>query len=236
MSLTASIDTEAITAPIRFAVDGRSYEIDLTAPNAAALREALASYVASVRHQGTATVTDEGAVAPSTDGWVKEVGARLDSKLHRLVEIDPAIASTDPAALADQLVAAVPTRHDLDRLTGPFYDTAGLTKWLGVTRQALDERTKKATLLMCPLEDGTRVYPAWQFSNDRTTIPHFTDVLKILRAGANSAWTVATWLKTPISELGDGNGDVDAATWLDSGGDPEVVLAMARADADRWAR
>jgi hypothetical protein len=152
--------------------------------------------------------------------------------LHRLVEIDPAIADTDPAELAEQLLAAVPTRHDLDRLTGPFYDTAGLTKWLDVSRQALDDRTKKGTLLMCPLQDGTRVYPAWQFRNDRTTVPHLAALLKILRVGAESPWTVATWLRTPLSQL-DG---VDPVSWLDRGGEPEAVLAVARADADRWSR
>lgn len=232
MSPTASSTSlKSETAAVKFAEDDHSYEIDLSAPNAAALRDALATFVASTRDKAIAA-HPELPEPPSTDGWVKEVSARLDSKLHRLVEIDPAIAATDPAALADQLVAAVPTRHDLDRLTGPFYDTAGLTRWLGVTRQALDDRTKKGTLLMCPLADGTRVYPAWQFRNDRTTVPHLTQVLKVLRAGAKSPWTVATWLRTPISEFGD----VDAVTWLDRGGDPEAVVAVARADADRWSR
>jgi hypothetical protein len=234
VSTTASSKgLEYETSPLKLTMNGHLIEIDLSAPQAAPVRDALRTYVAaSARDIGIATGPAESAVAPSTDDWVEEVGARLGSGLHRLVEIDPAIAATDPAELADRLVASVPTRHDLDRLTGPFYDTSGLTKWLGVTRQALDDRTKKGTLLMCPLADGTRVYPAWQFRTDRTTVPHLAEALKILRAGASSAWTVATWLRTPIGEFGD----VDAVTLLDRGGDAEVVLAVARADADRWSR
>jgi Lsr2 len=232
----SSTDLKSETTTVEFGLDGSIYEIDLSPPDAAALRDALATFVTSARRKSVArapaTNPAELAATPSTEGWVKEVGELLDSQLHRLVEIDPAIADTNPAELAEQLVAAVPTRHDLDRLTGPFYDTAGLTKWLDVSRQALDDRTKKGTLLMCPLQDGTRVYPAWQFRNNRTTVPHLARVLKILRVGAESPWTVATWLRTPLSKLGG----VDPVSWLDRGGEPEAVLTAARADADRWSR
>lgn len=231
----SSTDLKSETTTVEFGLDGSTYEIDLSPPEAAALRDSLATFVTSARRKSAARATANAAdltATPSTEGWVKEVGELLDGKLHRLVEIDPAIADTDPAELAEQLVSAVPTRHDLDRLTGPFYDTAGLTKWLDVSRQALDDRTKKGTLLMCRLQDGTRVYPAWQFRNNRTTVPHLAEALKILRVGAESPWTVATWLRTPLSKL-DG---VDPVSWLDRGGEPEAVLAVARADADRWSR
>jgi len=231
----SSTGLKSETTTVKFGLDGSAYEIDLSPQEAAVLRDSLATFVTSARRRsaaGATTSPTDVAAAPSVEGWIKEVGELLDGKLHRLVEIDPAIAETDPAELAEQLVAAVPTRHDLDRLTGPFYDTPGLTKWLGVSRQALDDRTKKGTLLMCPLQDGTRVYPAWQFRDNTTTVPHLIEALKILRAGAESPWTVATWLRTPLAKLAG----VDPVSWLDRGGEPEAVLAIARADADRWSR
>jgi len=220
-SASTSPELAFVTA---LAADGNTVEIDLTRPDAAPVREALSAYVASVQTGATGR-------ASAGETWVREVGERLDDGLHRLLRDDPSIADTDPATLADHLVAAVPTRHDLDVLTGPFYDTSGLTKWLGITRQALDARANKGSLLMCPLADGTRVYPAWQFRTDKTTVPHLAEAVRILRAGAKSPWTVATWLRTPLREFDDN----DAVTWLDRGHDPDRVLRAASEDATRWA-
>ncbi|MDV6305359.1 hypothetical protein R3P93_22575 [Rhodococcus cerastii] len=47
----------------------------------------------------------------------------------------PAEVFGDVEAIATAMVAALPTSHPYDRLVGPFYDTAGLTKWLGVSHQ-----------------------------------------------------------------------------------------------------
>jgi hypothetical protein len=155
MSPTASSPTSFGSVTVK--LDDCSYEIDLSKPDAAPLRAALERYVASRGEAANAGVTGQSASAspPSTDEWVEAIAVRLDSELHRLVHNDPSMTATDPAAVADRLLAAVPTRHDLDLLTGPFYDTTGLIKWLGVTRQALDARANTGSLLMCPLEDGT---------------------------------------------------------------------------------
>lgn len=230
MSPTPS-KSPGLKSTVAFGADGETYEIDLSNANAARLRDALAEYVASARteqvgHSGTSARE----LSRPQEEWLKEVGERLDDGLHRAVQHDPAIAHTDPAVLADRLVAAVPTRHDLDTLTGPFYDTSGLTKWLSISRQALDARARNHTLLMCPLADGTRVYPVWQFRRDGSTVPHLAEALRILLPAARSPWTVATWLRTRLSEFEND----DAVTWLDGGRDPEPVLAAAREDAERW--
>ena len=51
--------------------------------------------------------------------------------------------------LAARMVAALPSVHPWDTAIGPFYDTAGLMLWLGVTRQALADRERRGTLLAC---------------------------------------------------------------------------------------
>ena len=76
MSSAASSSTSSTSVTLKF--DDSSYEIDLSKPDAAPLRAALASYVASQRESESAGRTREGASAapPSNDEWVKEVGAR----------------------------------------------------------------------------------------------------------------------------------------------------------------
>jgi hypothetical protein len=80
----------------------------------------------------------------------------------------------DPDEVAKTMVAALPVAHPFNAATGPFYDTPGLVKWLGITRQALHHRVKTGQLLACPTEDGHTVYPAWQFTTEGGTIPHLT--------------------------------------------------------------
>jgi hypothetical protein len=75
------------------------------------------------------------------------------------------------------------------------------------------------------------VYPAWQFTEDGTTVPHLAEVLGVLRAGTDSPWTQALWLCAPAEYL-DGS---TPAEWLAAGRDPAPVLLAARADAARWA-
>lgn len=50
--LVDDLDGSEAAEQVEFAVDGRSYEIDLSAENSAKLREALAPYVAAARRAG----------------------------------------------------------------------------------------------------------------------------------------------------------------------------------------
>lgn len=52
VTLVDDLDGSQAEEQVSFAVDGRSYEIDLSEDNAARLRDALASYVAAARRSG----------------------------------------------------------------------------------------------------------------------------------------------------------------------------------------
>lgn len=166
-------------------------------------------------------------------GMIDVATARVRELLIHLAANSPELVEADPLELADRMVASIPVRHRYDAVLGPFYDTTGLRKWLGLTRQALASRVRAGSLLACPTEDGQLVYPAWQFRSDGTTVPHLPAVIKILRPQAKTPWTVATWLRTAGGNDLDG---MDAVSWLDAGRDPEPILEQARADGARWGR
>jgi hypothetical protein len=88
-------------------------------------------------------------------------------------------ANMDPEEIGDPddlAAGALPASHPFDAVIGPFYDTTGLTKWLGVSRQALHQRVKVGSILGCPLDDGAIVYPAWQFVDNDATAPGLADL------------------------------------------------------------
>ncbi len=149
----------------------------------------------------------------------------------RAAGVDPE-ALGDPDELAERVAASAPLAPSpLEELTGPFYDTAGLRAWLAVSRQALLDRVKARTLLGMQTGNRTWVYPAWQFTPDRGTIPHLATLLRTLSEGSTDPWTWALWLCAPDEDL-DG---MTSAQWLAAGRDPQPVLAEAQRDAARWA-
>jgi hypothetical protein len=54
------LDGSEASGTVSFALDGKSYEIDLSDDNAARLRDSLASFVAAARRSGTATRRGRG--------------------------------------------------------------------------------------------------------------------------------------------------------------------------------
>ncbi|NKS54637.1 hypothetical protein GS500_17495 [Rhodococcus hoagii] len=142
----------------------------------------------------------------------------------------PAETFADVEAIADAMSAALPTSHVYDQIVGPFYDTAGLTRWWRVSRQAVSKKVATNTVIACRLDDGQWVYPTWQFTDGGAVHPALVEVWRILRAAADP-WTAALWLCTPQDGL-DGR---SAADWLTGGGPIDPVRAVARADAQRWA-
>lgn len=124
----------------------------------------------------------------------------------------------------------MPGTHVYDQLVGPFHDTAGLVRWLGVTRQALAKRTTAGTLIGCQLADGTWVYPAWQFTATGVPHPDLLSLWQVLRTGADP-WTCASWLRAPNPALGG----CDAVTHILEEHPVDPALDAAHADAERWA-
>ena len=137
----------------------------------------------------------------------------------------------DPERIADAMVAALPLGHVFDEVAGPFYDTAGLSRWLGISRQALHQKVTRRAILACPLADGGVVYPTWQFLDSGATIPSLAEVLATLAQGTDDAWMIALWMRAPSEHL---DGD-PPSEWLREGRDPQRVIAMARQVASSWA-
>lgn len=173
----------------------------------------------------------------AANAQINELSVQLARAVRkRLARVDPhALQQLGPAReVAETWAEQLPlTPSPLEDLTGPFYDTPSLRKWLGVTRQALDSRARHGSILALTTGDGARVYPAWQWRTDKSTVPHLGEVLPLLLAGSRDPWTAALWMTSPV-DWGDGRA-VPAWKWLDEDRDPTSVLNEARADGARWA-
>lgn len=157
--------------------------------------------------------------------------ARYQAEFERLRAAGADVARLgDPDELAARVAASTPLAPSpWEEITGPFYDTAGLTAWLGISRQALGDRVKHLSIFGLQTGDGQWVYPAWQFSADRAPIPHLAELLRILAHGTADRWTWLLWLTAPSAD------GALAYEVLASGKDAAALLAEARADAARWA-
>jgi len=158
---------------------------------------------------------------------IDEVAAGLRHRLRGL-QADQA-QQIDPAWVAAAMLDAVPTAHPWEKL-GPFYDSAGLTAWQGITRQALHQKVKHHQILAPTTGNGQRVYPAWQFTPDGRIVPGLVDVLRILLPTSDE-WTVALWLTTATSRFNDHS----ALDLLLAGDQTGAVKNAALEDAERWA-
>jgi biotin operon repressor len=136
----------------------------------------------------------------------------------------------EPDAIARRAAAVIPVGHSFDETAGPFYDTAGLTEWLGISRQAVHKAVRAGRLLGVRTRDRHTLYPVWQFTDDGGTINSLAQVLHVLDAPADP-WRAALWLGAPAPYLPN---QTPAATWLARGHDPDRVIAAAREDAARW--
>jgi hypothetical protein len=157
----------------------------------------------------------------------------VSAVLHRLESVsDEDLVHIDPKQVAERAAALIPTPHPFAQL-GPFYPTSAVSKWLGITRQALDQRVRARKLLGCPTADGgQRVYPVWQFTDHGRAIPHLATVLDTLHGSIDDPWSWATWLAAPVPGRLEG---MTAYQWLAQGRDAETVLTEARRTASRLA-
>lgn len=160
------------------------------------------------------------------------VGQKVHERLRKAsaAQLHPEVFG-DPEHVADTMVAALPLGHVFDEISGPFYDTSGLIRWLGISRQALHQRVVRHAVLACPLDEGGVVYPTWQFLDNGAAIPSLTDVLATLTEGTDDTWMIALWMRAPSEDL-DG---ARPSEWLRNGGDPQQVMALASRVASSWA-
>lgn len=152
--------------------------------------------------------------------WVSEV--RKSGRAPDVVD--------GPEDLAGRMLALLPATHPWDDQIGPFYDTAGLTKLLGISRQAIADRVSRGSLLAATTSDGRVVYPAFQFDG-RHVRREVAEVLVPFKASSVDGWAVAAWFTTPATALDR----VTPLEWVNNGGNPESVRALAVETVERWA-
>jgi hypothetical protein len=178
------------------------------------------------------------AAAAKTDAaYVKRVSSRVAEELARRVETlqrngHEAADLGDPDELADRMLAAVPAPSPWRDL-GPFYSTSGLARVLGgVSRQAIEERRRRRTILALRTADDVWVYPAFQLDERNRVLAGLTQVLDRFHPETpDDEWMVAAFIAAPQPGL-DGR---SIAEHLRQGGDLAAVLALADERARRWA-
>jgi hypothetical protein len=177
------------------------------------------------------------ALAAVDDRYVERVSSQVTEELARRVgalreQGQQADALGDPDDLAARMLAAVPQPSPWAEL-GPFYSTAGIARVLGgVSRQAVEERRRRRTILALRTADGAWVYPAFQLDGDNRVVRGLAEVLdRFAPAGTDDEWMVASFLTAPQPGLGGRS----VAEHLHDGGDLVAVLDLASERADRWA-
>lgn len=173
----------------------------------------------------------------ATDPYVARVSARVSAELARRVDAlraqgHDAEALGDADSLAERMLAAVPEPSPWAEL-GPFYSTAGIARVLGgVSRQAVEERRRRRTILALRAADGVWVYPAFQLDGRNRVVAGLADVLARFRPdGPDDEWMVAAFVAAPQPGLG-GRSIVEH---LRAGGATADALALADERAARWA-
>jgi|GraSoiStandDraft_4_1057263.scaffolds.fasta_scaffold48878_2 hypothetical protein len=183
-------------------------------------------------------------VAPITEKNVVTIGELLDRVEQQLKGRADELAQQGRSLrslgnldeLAGRMVAALPSVHPWDTAIGPFYDTAGLMQWLGVSRQALADRERRGTLLACRTSDGHLVYPVLQFGRNGQVRPGVVDAVGIFKRAGADGWAIGTWLTTPSSAFDDDSAVDYLVVHRSSKEAVDRVRAVAAADAGAWAR
>jgi hypothetical protein len=178
------------------------------------------------------------ATAPAlAAAYVERVSAQVSAELARRVDALRAQghgpdALGDADSLAARMLAAVPEPSPWAEL-GPFYSTAGIARVLGgVSRQAVEERRRRRTILALRTADDVWVYPAFQLDGRNRVVRGLAEVLARFRpATVDDEWMVAAFVAAPQAQLGGGT----IVHHLADGGDLADVVALADERAERWA-
>lgn len=171
----------------------------------------------------------------ATDALLGAVRERIATRAQELAGQGRSLDLGDVDELADRMMAALPSVHPLDQPLGPFYDTAGLVAWLGVSRQALFDRVRRGTVLACRTVDGHLLYPSLQFGRNGGVRPGVQDAVGAFTRRGVDGWSVGAWLTTP-SAVFDGQSAVDyLVVHRSSAAAVERVARAAAADAAAWA-
>lgn len=170
--------------------------------------------------------------APSSDEAVLSYVLSSVGPRRFIAAIQKIRSEDDALRLAGRLASVLPDEDPAAEAIGPVFTTSDLVNWLGVTKQAINNRARRHDLLALKTSDGHVAYPEWQFDDDGNVRPGVGRAVKALSKGGMSPWTQAAWFRGRSSAL-DGK---SAAEWLTEGGDPELVVREARRTANRWSQ
>lgn len=134
---------------------------------------------------------------------ISHVRTALDQKVSLLIDLGERLPT--PEEMAEVMTAALPDAaapHPYAQL-GPFYSSSGVTRLLRIpSKQALDDRRKRGTVLGAKTAEGTWVYPSFQFDIKKHQVRRpLVPVLSALKDAPR--WGAALWLSTPHPDLGD---------------------------------
>src|SRR5262245_31297673 len=174
--------------------------------------------------------------AAMVDPYVERVSHRVTEGLaERVVALrelgHDAQDLGDPDDLAARMLATVPEPSPWTEL-GPYYSTSGIARVLGgVSRQAVEERRRRRTVLALRTADNVWVYPAFQLDEHNQVVRGLAEVLAPFHPQTDSDWMVASFLAAPQPGLGG----LSIVDHLRDGGDLDPVVALARERAARWS-
>ena len=132
--LVDDLDGGVADASVAFALDGKSFEIDLSAKRAAELRNILASYVGAARRAGGTTVRRQRSTAASSPRrgdtsaireWAAAHGHQVSARGRISAAVIQAYESRENTAAAPATVDAVeadakPKRRSRKKVADPF--------------------------------------------------------------------------------------------------------------------
>lgn len=131
----------------------------------------------------------------------------------------------------DRVMRAAPIDHPYNDDIGPFFTPARAARELNVSRQAISDRMRRGTLIVCETEEGDKVLPTFQFKNQASIAPLIKSA-RILAHAPVDGWAIATWLSVPQPDLGD----LSVRQWVDRGKDTGLVDTLAKQTAAVWSK
>lgn len=186
----------------------------------------------SRRSSSKLAVTPQVVTVAYTQEIVKLVTSGIEQRLAELINLggDPREVLGEASAVAELMLSAVPATHAWDAQIGPFYDTPGVCRLLGISKQAVADRVRRRTILSGTSRQGRAVYPVFQFRG-RHLVGAISEVAARFRDVPVDDWAVSAWFTTPAADL-DGK---TPARWLLDNGPVDPVRELAEQTVRRWA-
>jgi hypothetical protein len=173
---------------------------------------------------------EASAVRP--DAWVHRLTSQFEERLReRALKWEMLDLVAPPVEeMLDRVTALLPpaTPNALDAEIGPFYDTAGVETLLGgVSKQAVEARRKKHTILAVKTSDSRWAYPTFQFTGNEVD-PALVPTIQAFRG--SPAWSAALWFVTPNPDLNE----MTPLEWARSERPTDALVASARRTVGEW--